>query len=292
MVCGGNSRFFTLLKKDCGYFHQCSSCGLIWLAKAEQPANDQMHYDEEYYAEEFSGRKNTNEAFSNRLPFIEKFVVRPSKVLEIGAAAGDFLNVLEQRGHRVAGVELSARAVREAEEKYNYKFFHGDLLGAQFPKEEFDVVMMYHVLEHVPNPQTLLAEIRRVLKKGGVLIIEVPHPTGIDSIFSKKLRKNIFDYPHHRFAFPPRTLRKIIGEANLNIRCLEASPSFLIMNLIKRVKNIFRRKKTVSTNASGEGRGEGKKISSLHLRYPRLYKYVGRVLPGMRLTIVAIKHES
>jgi SAM-dependent methyltransferase len=264
---------------------------LIWLAHNEQPSDDQEHYDTVYYPESFQGRKDSGAAFNNRLPFIDRFLPAESMVLEIGAAAGDFLHLLEERGYHVQGIELSERAVARAKHDYGYEFFHGTLADARISSDIFDAVVMYHILEHVPDPKALLGEVRRVLKPGGVVVIEVPHPTSIDGRFSKKLLKNILDYPHHRYAFPRAVLKKIVEDAGFRLATIESSPSFLVMNALKRVGRFF---------ARGKARKKGDRSSpkqkmytasqkSLHSTHPTLYRMAGYLLPGMRLTAVAYK---
>ncbi len=292
-LCTGRGNFFVCLKKDHECFYKCNLCSLIWLARKEQPKNDQAHYDTTYYKETFSGRKNTAVAFSNRMPFINRFLKKPGRVLEIGAAAGDFLHLLEQKGNEVSGVELSDRAVLRAKRDYGYEFFHGELRDAKFPDETFDYIVMYHVLEHVPNPQIILKEMHRILKVGGVIIIEVPHPSGVDARMSRKLLKNILDYPHHRYAFSPKFLKKLMRDSGFIIATLEASPSFLFMSVARKMLRIGKQsqKKVYQGGTKNQTKTVQDIPESLHTKHPFLYRLAGRILPGMRITVVARKQK-
>lgn len=276
-----------------GTFYRCSNCRLIWLASEHQPKDDVRHYSEIYYDADFHGRENKQAAFDNRLPFIEKYIVDKKRILEIGSAAGDFLSILEKRGHKVTGVELSTHAALEAQRKYSFSTFNGNIFEAAFPDNTFDAVVMYHVLEHVQDPLEVLKEIRRILADGGVVIIEVPHPNGIDALLSRKLRKSIFDYPHHRFGFPKRTLKSMLLAAGFKVRTIESSPSFLLISFLKRVVIFFKMlkgnvRKGHSEPAQAQVLTKHNSIS-LHVRFPLFYKVFGKLFPGMRITVVAIK---
>ncbi|MDP3956274.1 MAG: class I SAM-dependent methyltransferase [bacterium] len=291
-MCGGLSALFTRIAGERGLFYRCSACGLIWLAQDEQPIDDRAHYDTGYYADHYTGRKNTHEAFADRLPFIERYVPAGASILEVGAAAGDFLSVLDQQGFNVRGVELSARAVALAKKDHGYKLFHGTLFEAKFPDGSFDAIVSYHVLEHVPDPQALLREMYRVLKPGGSVVIEVPHATGIDARFSRRLLKSILDYPHHRFAFSPRVLRLMARTAGFRVVTVQASPSFLLTQAARRLLGYGMTKEKTAHQKSVNTHKIAKKSAKSPLRAKScsiFYRLAGCLLPGMRLTIIARK---
>jgi SAM-dependent methyltransferase len=86
---------------------------------------------------------------------------------------------LKEKGFEVAGVDLSARAAEIAEREYGIDVAVGSVEQAAFKSAEFDVVVLLHVLEHVPNPHDVLAEIFRILRPGGRIVLQVPN---IDSL--------------------------------------------------------------------------------------------------------------
>jgi 2-polyprenyl-3-methyl-5-hydroxy-6-metoxy-1,4-benzoquinol methylase len=99
---------------------------------------------------------------------------RPGRILDVGCGDGDFLMSLKRRGWEVYGTEFSAAACALAQEK-GIAVRQGDLLGAGFPAGFFDVVTFWHVLEHVPAPPAEMAEVRRILREDGLLVVEVPN---------------------------------------------------------------------------------------------------------------------
>jgi len=97
----------------------------------------------------------------------------PGRVLDVGCGDGDFLASLKRRGWEVFGTDFSSPACELARSK-GITAHQGELAGANFPANYFDVVTLWHSLEHVPDPVAELAEVRRVLRNDGLLVIEVP----------------------------------------------------------------------------------------------------------------------
>lgn len=282
-----SSKYRTL--KSGGIFYICRNCGLITLSEEERLKDSKDYYSNTYYPEGFSGRNFLKSAFSYRLPIISRFIKEGSEVLEIGAASGDFSNILKQFGYKVSGVELSERAVLKAKENYNLDLFCGDLKEACFQNNKFNAIVMYHVIEHIDDPRSLLQEIKRILKIGGIAIIEVPNPKSIDGHLSKKLLASILDYPNHTYAFPRAVLESIIEEAGLEIIYAEKSFSYLLFSIFKR---FFKRK----DQTSGPEKGLAPKEENINWGSIKDYKskgsfkrFLANLLPGMKFSIVARK---
>ena len=93
------------------------------------------------------------------------------KILDVGCGLGYFLSAVDERWEK-HGVELSAFAAERASR--HGTIHHGDLRSANYPSAHFDVVVLYHVIEHMLHPVEELEEIFRVLKPGGTLIVGTP----------------------------------------------------------------------------------------------------------------------
>ena len=158
-----------------GEFHVCKKCGLISIAKESRVKDPRSYYSDVYYPPEYAGRGNIKEAFSSRIPIISNFIKKGGRVLEVGASSGDFLNILQSFGMNVSGVEISERASKKGRGLYNLPIVTGTLFDASFGDGSFDAVLIYHVLEHLEDVRGFLKEVYRVLKSGGLFIVEVPN---------------------------------------------------------------------------------------------------------------------
>ncbi len=97
------------------------------------------------------------------------------KVLDIGCGRGLLLREFQRKGCDVTGTEFSDDACRFAREVLKLPVRVGLLNELNFPDQSFDVVVMWHVLEHVSDPRPTLAEVSRILRPGGVFLVGVPN---------------------------------------------------------------------------------------------------------------------
>jgi SAM-dependent methyltransferase len=133
---------------------------------------------------------------------------RPGRVLEVGCGDGQRLAQLRARGWDVQGLEVDERAAAQAQSVFGVPVFLGSLDQAAFRDEEFDVVAMNHVLEHVHDPLCLLGECKRVLKPGGLLVSITPNTQGwVHRRFGACWYG--LDPPRHLFLFSRNTLEQV-----------------------------------------------------------------------------------
>jgi len=96
-------------------------------------------------------------------------------LLDVGAGTGQFLNLARPHFKRVSGTEVSETALKIAKEKYDLDLWQGQIEDCDLPKQSFDTITLFHVLEHVPDPKKTIARCRELLKIGGVLLVCVPN---------------------------------------------------------------------------------------------------------------------
>jgi len=98
------------------------------------------------------------------------------RILDIGAGTGAFLHRLAQGGGwQIDGTEISAQAVELARIHYGITLRHGPLGAIALPANRYDVITLWHVLEHVPDVRATLSEVARLLRPGGLAMIAVPN---------------------------------------------------------------------------------------------------------------------
>jgi 2-polyprenyl-3-methyl-5-hydroxy-6-metoxy-1,4-benzoquinol methylase len=142
--------------------------------------------------------------------------LKPGKILDVGCGDGAFLNLMRGRGWSVEGVDVDAKAVARAKAKYGLELRCSNLRAAGFPHDTFDAITLSHVIEHVPDPPGLLAEMARVLKPGGRLVATTPN---IRSRGHKTFQRDWrgLEPPRHLNIFSLNALRECARRAGLEV---------------------------------------------------------------------------
>ena len=134
----------------------------------------------------------------------------PGRVLDLGCGNGDFLRHLRRLGWEVQGLEVSAEAAGLARAK-GIPVHRGDLGSASYPDRSFDVVTLWHVVEHLPRPLPELAEVRRILRDDGLLVVEVPNSDCLTFRLCGTAWRQL-DVPRHLQHFTRGTLERALAD--------------------------------------------------------------------------------
>lgn len=201
---------------------ECRECGLLYV----NPRPDQEEMGK-FYPEVYSWKETLRaetlftkwmrrlenfyryHLLKNEVSKVVKFTGRNlGKVLDIGCGTGDRLDTFRSKGFHGYGVEPSPSA-RYAKEFLNLNVVEGDLFSGHFQDNFFDMITLYHVLEHTHNPMRVCQEIYRILKKEGGLIIQVPNRDCLQFKLFKE-RWAAFDVPRDLYYFGIRTLSLLL----------------------------------------------------------------------------------
>jgi 2-polyprenyl-3-methyl-5-hydroxy-6-metoxy-1,4-benzoquinol methylase len=131
-------------------------------------------------------------------------------LLDIGAGTGEFLVVAQKDGWQTTGIEPNSKAKAIAEQKGVH--FASDL--ASLESHSFDVITMWHVLEHVPNLEEYLVELHRLIKPNGTIVIAVPNFKSFDALFYGKYWA-AFDVPRHIWHFSKTSIEKLFAHQSM-----------------------------------------------------------------------------
>lgn len=104
----------------------------------------------------------------------DKLTLRGKKVLDVGCFTGEFLELMDSEGAIVYGTELQKEAIRVAVKKFPGHIFQADIATKNFPKMRFEIVTCLGLIEHVTKPHQLMKSIDRLIKPGGLLVIQTP----------------------------------------------------------------------------------------------------------------------
>lgn len=160
---------------------ECGDCGGVYVGDDPSAIDFAALYGQSYYTggndavfADYVGQESARRAAARRRLFVLRHLpprVPPhGRLLDVGCAAGFFL--AEARAfYEVQGVELSEWSAAYARERLGLPVSTGTLQAARFPEAHFDVVTLWDVIEHVPEPVPLLAEAARVMAPGGRLVL-------------------------------------------------------------------------------------------------------------------------
>ncbi|MGA1874552.1 MAG: class I SAM-dependent methyltransferase [bacterium] len=195
----------------------CPLCHLRWLDPLPSPSRILEFYPDEYYGVQ-------NEKFYPPLEYLLRFIHRlraekairlksnKKRVLDIGCGRGQVLKVLSNRGYECYGTELSSFSAQGASFTPGLHIYAKPLLECLFPSCSFGLIIMWHVLEHLPNPREIIQEIFRILSPGGNLLMCVPNIESFQAAVAKDHWFHL-DLPRHLYHYNPATLSSLLKSA-------------------------------------------------------------------------------
>lgn len=222
---------------------QCKQCGMKYInprIKSEFIIKGYSEGTDENFVSQADSRERT---FNKQLGYIEKFTkshggqIKRGKIYDIGTAGGSFLQAAKKRGWEVYGSEPNKWLCQWCKEHYGFEIHPGDLFSSKrFDDSNFEVVTLWDVLEHVPDPTKNLQEINRILKQNGLLVVNYPD---ISSWLSKLMgRRWIFLLSVHLYYFNRKTIRKMLEKNGFEV--IKIKPHFQTLGLgylVFRMKN-------------------------------------------------------
>jgi len=190
-TCGSSAIGGYLRGDDVGEILQCTSCESVFLSQERQESPAESLYGPDYFTEregyffhdgvvDGSGQESAHVAdFRAGLALIETHGISSGSLLDVGCATGSFLSLAQSRGWECRGVEVSAFAAAQARERTGCEIFCGKLEDAPFEAGSFDVITMWDLLEHLPDPLLGLERARRLLKPSGLLLVNTPNENSL-----------------------------------------------------------------------------------------------------------------
>ena len=171
-------------------------------------------------------------SLKNKINLINSLSNHKGTLLDIGAGTGNFCETSKQNSWEVYGVEPSEKA-REVAAKKNI-FLHQSI--EDFKGQQFDVVTLWHVLEHLPDLENTITAIQKLLKPNGVLIVAVPNYNSFDAKHYKRFWA-AYDVPRHLWHFSQKSMSKLFSK---NMKLLKTKPmifdSFYVSLLSEKYK--------------------------------------------------------
>ena len=152
-------------------------------------------------------------ALKKKLQLTNSFDSPEKKLLDVGSGTGDFLATCNRDGWNTFGVEPSENARRYSEEKNILAVDDIDLIK----EANFDIITLWHVLEHVPNLETYIQKLEKLLSPNGTLLIAVPNFKSYDAIHYKEYWA-AFDVPRHLWHFSQNSIDKLFSQVSMKVK--------------------------------------------------------------------------
>ncbi len=231
-LCGGSERNVKFTEGPFSVV-TCSDCRFTYVTpRLTDAALIDDVYDEGYWSSDAAKERGYTDycadaplylrTYRRRIGIVRRYFEVPGRVLDVGCAAGYFLEVMQGEGWNVTGVEPSDAIRTHAEERIGRENVVGGLLHeAGFEDGSFDLITMWDVIEHIPDFVAALKEVRRLLAPGGKLLVETQN---VESRAARVLGRRWQHYKHaeHIYHFNPETLAVAMDRAGFRI--LENTP--------------------------------------------------------------------
>lgn len=199
---------------------ECSRCHLIRLFPRPKPEDLTTYYPTGYWHSDEGSKITAIEEFYRRLVsqdhirFLEQAIAdagEPGLVMDVGCGGALLLRMLRERGHRVLGLDFSLDAASIAWKQNGVPAFCGTLTQPPVADGSCSVLSMFHVLEHLYEPQAYLEVARRLLRDDGRLVIQVPNAESWQFLLFGE-NWNGIDVPRHLWNFRLRDIYVLLDQ--------------------------------------------------------------------------------
>lgn len=182
-----------------------------------------------------------NWSLKSKIKLVAKLSEGENRLLDIGAGTGAFCDIAKSKGWQVSGVEPNKKARTFAKQKDIQLLDSLD----HFNGQEFDVITLWHVLEHLPDLEKTIAKIEALLKPKGTLIIAVPNYKSFDANYYKQFWA-AYDVPRHLWHFSQKSMRLLFSE---NMKLVKTKPMIFDSYYVSLLSEKYKTGKVFSVKA-------------------------------------------
>lgn len=234
-LCGSNN---VRLRYQIDRFHivRCIQCDLVYVAEEITDQELIGYYGEAYYtgaqdkgyADYIGRRELRKEYFRSMIPRIRRHLrVEAPRVLDVGCAAGFFLEVAREQNWEAQGVEISAYAADYARSRLGLNVFTGSLAEAQLSSCTFDLISFWDVIEHVGDPLKALRLSYDLLRPDGLLVLSTGDISGFTArVYGRQW--GLLAPPGHLFYFSRETSFAMLRVAGFAVLEWQSDGAFLL----------------------------------------------------------------
>ena len=202
---------------------RCDACGLARTAPLPDASRMSAYYPPAYYGTASARRFPAvvellqRALYGGRARAVERLAGGPGRVLDVGCGRGFLLDAFRRRGWEPQGTELDDRSAAHAREVLGLPVATGAVDRWPWPDHHFDAVVIWHVLEHLAEPQLALERAHRVLRPGGVLMVGVPNFASAEARVAAAGWFHL-DVPRHVVHLTPEWLGAALDATGFDVR--------------------------------------------------------------------------
>lgn len=197
-----------------------------FLETTPQPLPDKLadYYESEDYISHTDAKRNLFEkvyhlvrsiSLKKKLNLINSFTSKEKKLLDVGCGTGDFLQTAKGNNWEAFGIEPNTQARTIANTKTGNSVYGTEQLS-KFERHSFDVITLWHVLEHLPDLEAQISTFKTLLKPNGTLVIAVPNYKSYDAKHYKEFWA-AFDVPRHLWHFNRDAMSNLVSKFNFKV---------------------------------------------------------------------------
>lgn len=183
---------------------KCASCGLTFISPRKNYQVGEKNYFEDH---------KTLDIFKVFYDFISQWTTPPGQFLDVGCAAGYLIDIARANGWQVTGLDVSEEFVEFAKYYLKLDVRQGTLFDNRFDDKSVNVIALTEVIEHVPGPSELLAELNRILDDTGILFLSTPNIGSKAFIDRGEKWTPVIDPERHLYYFSPGTMARSLEKA-------------------------------------------------------------------------------
>jgi SAM-dependent methyltransferase len=225
---------------------RCSKCGMVFVSPRPAAADLGAFYVAGYYDKPGEDSGGLGRSLG-RMFMVERVAkasrgLPPGRVLDIGCGEGTFLAAMARSGWESWGVEVSAEGAARAAARPGLKIFNKRLEECDFAPASFDLITLWHSIEHVPDPESLLRVAAGLLKDGGRLFLAFPSADSWDfALFGPRWFH--LDPPRHLHYFSSKTMGAVLERCGLKLDGVShLSFEYNPFGFVQSVMNLFMRR--------------------------------------------------
>ncbi len=211
------------LSKESFHLVKCSRCGFLITNPRPAASDLPKYYQSDDYLSHSKKKKSVTSSLYNlvknyshgkKYQLITSFK-KQGTLLDIGSATGEFLHYFDKKKWAVTGIEPAEAPRKYSIENYGVKVFPEEKID-QLPAGQFDVITLWHVLEHVPDLNQRMEQISKLLAPDGLLVIALPNHLSWDAQHYGNYWAG-YDVPRHLYHFTPDTISQLLSKFNFEI---------------------------------------------------------------------------